>query len=135
MKRFSRPVCELLSLHEMFRRMGYPPEELFVSFGSGLGTGGASAGTIQFILRRAPHHEKPDFVIDVAGGKSKHPADDRTVAEFGAEWERALLWWNADSTPDALRRRIYRASEALAESVMIAQVLAAKGFIAPTSLN
>lgn len=116
--KWSTAVQELLALHEAFRKMGYPPGELFVATFKG-------DGAVQFVLRRGGQQ----FTVDVERGLEP--------AKVLEEWARAVTWWNNNETSDADRSRIYKGSRLIGggNTVSLIAALKMRGFTAPIILN
>lgn len=106
--KLSDPIKELLAIHEAFRKLNYPPEELFVATYAG--------GRIQFVLQ----HQGKQFTIDIAQGQ-----DPAAIAE---EWQKAVAWWNKEATEEE-RQAIYMGSVLLEHggTVSLIHALVAKG--------
>jgi len=106
--KWSHPITELLAIHEAFRKLGYPPEELFVATYGG--------GQIQFVLQ----HQAKQFTIDIAKDQ-----DPKAIAE---EWQKAVAWWNKEATEED-RQAIYMGSVLLEHggTVSLIHALVAKG--------
>ncbi len=105
--KWSQCVAELLCLHEIFRKLGYPSEDLFVM--------ASGNGQVQFMMVR---HEKK-FVVDIMRVKDPHELLD--------EWKLAATWWNAATTSEDERDAIYRGGKGFAEKEKLLQALAARG--------
>lgn len=106
--KWSDPIKELLAIHEAFRKLGYPPDELFVATYAG--------GYIQFVLQ----HQGKQFTIDIAQGQ-----DPKAITE---EWQKAVAWWNKEAAEEE-RQAIYLGSVLLGEvgTVSLIHALVAKG--------
>ncbi len=114
--KWSFTVRELLALHECFRKMGYPADELFVASYRG-------NSAVQFVLDRGGKK----FTIDIAQG-----LDLDAVLK---EWPRAAAWWNSPTTKDSERASIYNGSEFMKNKGGLVAALVMRGFIAPNTLN
>lgn len=107
MKKWSACVRELLCLHEMFRKLKYPSEELFVST--------FKSGQVQFVL----DHQKQIFTIDVAIGQN--------IEEIKKEWKLAADWWNNPATPEEERQAIYKEFSAVRDATTLVTKLMQRG--------
>lgn len=111
-------IKELLALHEVFRKMGYKPEELYV-------VPYKTSGAIQFWL----DHKGKCFVVDVASGED--------TEKIVADWPKAAEWWNSKDTSDLERASIYKQSKLLRGGGIgsLVAALTLRGFTAPGILN
>ncbi len=110
---------ELLSLHEMFRRLGFPAGDLYVDMHGKCGNPKCDLEIhVQFALRRGGREAPALFTVDIW-------EDCSTV---GSDWVEALRWWNANaSTPEV--EQIYKNSVALANAFPLLMALEAKGLV------
>lgn len=100
-KAWSPVTRELLAVHEAFRRLGFLPHELFISFG------------------KAPD-EKPLLAFTLrTKNREYHIAIAREWPEdFQQEWAAAVEWWNGlkgleESMEIYCNSRVYKNSHAL----------------------
>lgn len=100
-------IRELLALHEMFRKLKYPSEELFVST--------YRTGQVQFVL----NHRNEIFTIDVAIGQD--------VTKVSEEWGKAVEWWNNPATPEEERQAIYKEFSAVRDATTLVSKLMQRG--------
>ena len=109
MKTLSTAVKELLALHEMFRRLKFEAEELFVlSYLNG----------VQFQLVT---YDKQVFTIDV-------PNPERISSPaLVEEWSQAITWWCAPTTSDAERTAIIDGSAFWGQTVPLITKLTMRG--------
>lgn len=107
-KAWSKAVSELLALHETFRRLGFPAEELFVHAYQG--------GQIQFALMR----NGEQFTIDI----ERVP----DVAALQKEWAEALEWWNTKATNGEMQH-IYHFSKTKMDQPLIVTALQKRKFL------
>lgn len=105
--KWSACVRELLCLHEMFRKLKYPSEELFVST--------FKTGQVQFVL----NHQAKIFTIDVAVGQN--------IEKIAEEWKKAVDWWNNPATPEAERQAIYKEFSSVRDATTLVTLLMKKG--------
>lgn len=110
---WSKAVAELLALHESFRKLKFPAEELYVDLYPG-------PGIVQFALRHKLNGSLETFTIDVARG-----VDVKMVSE---EWTRAAAWWNGPATENE-RQEIYENAAISNRRGELAFALAKRGLI------
>lgn len=122
LKRWTRPINEMLATHELFRKMGFKADDLFVRFGAN--------GEMQFELR----NQKAEFAINIVGGDSILQPDGRLWEQLRDEWQRAVDWWNGDA-PEFERHTLYNGSTIRKEAVGIIMALKNKGIEPPNTLN
>jgi hypothetical protein len=97
-----------LALHESFRRLNFPAEELYVET--------HDEGVVLFAL----HHGGKKFRVNVD-----------VVADLDKlcqEWIEATAWWNGPAT-EMERQTIYEGSEVAGNRVGLVTALAAKGLV------
>ena len=82
---------EMLSLHEMYRRLGYLPEQIRVFFGSE-----DNKGRVLVALQ----HRELEFLFDMVGGRSEKLADVEYAKRLELEWPEAVDWWNTADAAD-----------------------------------
>lgn len=99
-------VKELLALHEAFRKLGYSSDDLFV-----VANGGSQ---ILFLLK----YKEKEFTINVAMNQN--------VEEVVAEWKRAVVWWNLQST-EKERDNIYNHALMVQDAPGLVMALIRKG--------
>lgn len=111
-------INHLLALHEMFRRLGFSSDQLFVL---------VYVDALQFELRVGPPEALHDdaqvqrFGIDV-------PNDERIpTAELHARWLEATDWWNNPSTPDQQRAEVMARSQFSLMAVPLITALTQRG--------
>ena len=116
---FSPSINHLLVLHEMFRRLGFSSDQLFVCM--------YPPRTVQFELRVGPPDKPHDdtaverFVVDV-------PNDALTpTALLRDEWLLALEWWNTPQTPTPQRDIVMGGSPFTMMSVPLIAALHKRG--------
>ena len=107
--KWSLCVLELLGLHEVFRKLGYPAADLFVS--------PHLNGHVQFWMLSPGQEQK--FVIDVMR------VDD--VQALLTEWQKAVAWWNDPTTSEDERDAIFRGSRAFKDKVGLVHSLSLRG--------
>lgn len=112
-KVWSKAVAELLALHESFRRLNFPPEELFVDLYPGV-------GIVQFVLRHKSKDNFDTFTVDVVRG-----ADVKMISD---EWQEAAVWWNGPATEEE-RQEIYENAGVAKRRGDLAFALAKRGLI------
>lgn len=103
----TRTMTNALTTHEALRRLGFAPEEIFVSLSGGI-----------------------MFVIAKRGGKEMAAAVGRqagTQDEWIAEWDVATVLWTRVMT-EAQVRELYDQSEIKTRGVELLLALARKGF-------
>lgn len=111
---------ELLSLHEIFRRLGFLPAHLYVDL---YADGPIFPGKqhANFALRRGGSKAEADFTINIF----------EDCSELTAEiWAAAADWWNV-ATQDQLKE-VFEHSAARENQVELCFALAKKG-LTPTS--
>ena len=104
-------VIELLSLHEIFRRLGYPAEDLFVHM--------YTTGQVQFVLQQGDKQ----FTVNVSQNSDPQ--------KLSFAWAEALEWWNSTGKSGDLDG-VLSGSHAHQRGAEIAAALARKGF-SPTN--
>ncbi len=110
-------IRECLATHELFRKMGYEPEDIFVSippdksFGVTVkvGPGKDDFATVR-ISRDAQNYLSPERIVE--------------------EWEEARKYWNG-LMPDEEMDHIYNTSMARERSAQILEAILALGFDPP----
>lgn len=107
-KTWSKTIAELLALHESFRRLKFPADDLFVDI--------YQSGQVQFTLR----HKGETFAVDV----SKNVDIDATKKE----WLEAIEWWNGPAT-EAERQEIYENAAIANRRGELAFALAKRGLV------
>lgn len=107
-KTWSKVVAELLALHETFRRLGFPADELFVHIYSG--------GHVQFALKR----NGEQFAVDV--GRTENPE------AVQKEWTEATEWWNTKATNGEMQS-IYHFSKTKLDQPFIVTALTKRKFL------
>lgn len=113
-------VRELLSVHEIFRRLGFLARDLYVDvFPQGCSRPGCDRVHVQFALRIGEPTSAPLFRIDIY-------EDCSTVEE---EWPKAALWWNSPERTKGELDEIYQNSFAVRNKVSLLMALSAKGLI------
>lgn len=117
----SPAIKELLSLHEIFRRLGFLAKDLYVKFGiCGQGSPPCKAMHAQFVLQHGGPDAEPVLRIDIN--------EDCTDVE--ANWAAAVEWWNkacGDETAEV--KAIYENSRARRNVDQLLLVLDAKRLI------
>lgn len=111
--RFCAAVNELLSYHEVFRRLGFLSDHLYVDLYD---------NAVQFCLRFGGPKSKPEFVINI-------PEDFTAV---GTQWPLALEWWNRAANEGADKQEtaeLFEQSWAWRNRVGLLIALATKGLI------
>ncbi len=107
-KTWSKTVAELLALHESFRRLKFPADELFTDI--------YKSGEVQFALR----HKGEVFTVDVSKGVD--------IEATKKEWLEAVEWWNGPAT-EAERQEIYEGAAIANRRGELAFALAKRGLI------
>jgi hypothetical protein len=111
--RFCAAVNELLSYHEVFRRLGFLAGHLYVD---------VFANGVQFCLRFDGPKAEPVFVVNI-------PEDFTSVA---GEWPLALEWWNKAASEGADKQEmteLFEKSWAWRNRVGLLLALSGKGLI------
>lgn len=115
----SPSVTHLLVLHEMFQRLGFSSDQLFVCV--------YAPRTVQFELRVGPPDKLRDdaaverFVVDV-------PNDELLpTSVIQAEWLDALEWWNNPQTPTPQRDLVMGSSPFTMMNVSLIAALHRRG--------
>lgn len=103
---WSKVVEELLALHESFRRLKFPADDLFVDL--------HKSGQVQFTLR----HKGETFTVDVAKNVD--------IDAIGKEWLKAIEWWNGPAT-EPERQAIYEFALISGRRIELATALAKRG--------
>lgn len=126
--KFPGYIFELLAMHEMFRRLKFPADDLFVVIG--MNEAGTDEGTlyVQFHCKvmRPTHPSKPPreelFVIDVTSFRGR-------VVEVRAMWEAARSWWCSPTTTDYERDMVMDATEVFGRSASLVAALAGRSLL------
>lgn len=111
---------ELLSLHEIFRRLGFLPGHLYVDlYGDGPIFPGKTHAN--FVLRRDGPQAEAEFTINIF----------EDCSELTPEiWAEAATWWNS-ATQDQMKE-VFERSSARENQTALCFALAKKG-LTPTS--
>lgn len=114
---WSKPVAELLALHEAFRRLGFPYEELFVEIYPNMPVFKLVHNGISFTIANS------------------YPFLEFKKEEFAEEWQRAVKWWNEGNGKemDARQKEVYKSSNVLAHPIELVQALFLKGIRPPNA--
>lgn len=112
------PTCvtEALALHEMFRRMGFPADDLFVHVYGPDAQYPDRRRHVQFQAVQGVNFHKRTMTIDINEDCSQFTLD---------LWAQAVAWWNK-ATDDEMFE-IYFNSKALSLAVPLLGVLIRKG--------
>lgn len=110
--KLSPAIETLLCLHEIFRRLGFLANDLYVDT--------FADGKAQFALRHGGPFEDAVFRIDIW-------EDCTNVLK---DWPEAVAWWNAQENLDEMKK-IFDRSDARARQVELVMKLSAKGLIHP----
>lgn len=114
----SPAVKELLSLHEIFRRLGFPSKDLYVDMFGRCSNPTCAVKHVQFSLRRGGALTDPLFRVNIY-------EDCEKVWE---DWPAAIEWWNANADQPAVAE-IYKDSAALRYSIDLLLTLEEKGLV------
>lgn len=118
--KFPGYIFELLAMHEMFRRLKFPADDLFVVIGrSEVGEGMLY---IQFHCKLVQPPRDEFFVIDVTRLKGN-------AIEAKAAWLAALDWWCNSTTTDYERDMVMDASEVYGRAANLVATLMTRGFL------
>jgi hypothetical protein len=113
-KEVSEVIREALCLHEAFRRLGFPSEDIYVL--------GPQAGRIGVAVQKTGK----SFAVEV--GQQCHLSDEA----FEKLWDRAVVWFNEEASEDELQE-MWENSKVLKNSTLLVSELQARGF--PLSLE
>ncbi len=108
--KFSTAVKELLCVHEIFRRLGFLPQHLYVDHYP-------LEGKVQFALRQRGTTAAPEFTIDIW----------EDCSDVKETWTAATEWWN--SAPQEKVKMVFESSQARKNQVHLVTALAKKGLI------
>lgn len=100
-------ICEALAAHEVFRRLGFTPDEIFIH---------PHSDELFVVVKRAA------LMFSLTLGK--HDIND--VNSVIEKWTAAADWWNTGPEPE--RRELFDRSEVRKNVVMIIAAMQAKGF-------
>jgi hypothetical protein len=112
--KLSPAIETLLCLHEIFRRLGFLANDLYVDT--------FADGKVQFALRHGGPTEEAVFRIDIW-------EDCTSVLK---DWPEAVAWWNAPENLPAIAE-IFKRSDARKRQVELIVALQLKGLIHDTS--
>ncbi len=117
---WSPAIRELLAIHEIFRRLGFLPRDLYVDiFPNGCGHPPPCKGIhAQFALRIGGNSTEPLFRIDI----------NEDCSDVDANWGSAATWWNTASTNEE-RIELYENTWARRSSMQLLMALSKKGLI------
>ena len=113
-------IEKLLGMHEVFRKLGFPAEDLFVQHFT-------VSGEVQFVCRKTINGKVEEFTSHIALGIS---------AEQMRTWLDAAEWWNNKAVPHSERQPIYDAlwTKYGFEAVPLVTKLTLRGFLPSSTL-
>lgn len=110
-----------LAMHEALRRLGFKPDDIYVRFTNGVGTGDAAVYDVFTELKVGELVFKANF-----RGERKV-----TKAAYEEVYKREAAWWNDPTTDAAKKLYIYQKEFNPAMLLSLAQALQVKGFTVP----
>ena len=103
-KLWSKATCELLALHEIFRKLGFQADDLYIE----------------------QYSDPKMFFKAVQGALEFRVEIHYDISKVIEEWPLACEWWNNASQEDL--RELYETSEARLNAPMMVFALSEKGF-------
>lgn len=122
---WSPAIRELLAAHEIFRRLGFLPQNLYVDiYPNGCGHPPPCKGLhVQFALRIGGKETEPVFKIDI----------NEDCSDVSENWTKAVEWWNSSERNKEELNEIYWNTSAGRNKAQLLIALGKKGLLVHSS--